>query len=142
MSKRLVTLSWCAALTGLLAACSDAPAKATKVQPVVLDAIAGSKVKRVTFTRDHMERISLATDKITAGEGPEFVVPYGAVIYDSDGSSWVYVLEGESSFVRTRIEITRIVGRQAFLKSGPAIGTAVAVVGVAELFGAETGIGK
>lgn len=130
------------ALAGSLTACSDAPAEAEKIVPAVIDTVPGLDVKQVTLTADGAERIALVTGEITAGEGSEMVIPYGAVIYDPDGLSWAYVVKGDNVYLREEITIDRIEGDQAFLTSGPAVGTAVAVVGVAELFGAETGIGK
>ncbi len=130
------------ALAGSLTACSDPPATGEKIVPAVIDTVPGLDVKQVTLTADAAQRIALVTGEITAGEGDETVIPYGAVIYDPDGLSWAYVVKGDNVFIREEIGIDRIEGDQAFLTTGPGVGTSVAVVGVAELFGAETGIGK
>jgi hypothetical protein len=131
-----------AATVAILAGCSsDAPA-AEKIVPAVIDTIPDSKLKQVTLTADAAERISLVLGKIEAGEGTETVVPYGAVIYDPKGVTWAYVAKGDNVFIREELAVDRIEGDTAFLTGGPPVGTVVAVVGVAELFGAETGIGK
>lgn len=131
----------CVGLTGLLAGCSDDPPAAAKVEPAVIDTIPGKKLKQVTLTPDGAERISLATGAVAEGSDG-LTVPYSAVIWDPDGLAWAYVEKGTNVFVREEIVVDRIEGDTAYLSSGPAAGTKVAVVGVAELFGAETGIGK
>lgn len=130
------------ALTMILAGCSDDPAAVDKPTPAVVDTVAGIAEKQVTLTKDAAERISLATGAVSAGSGAETIVSYGAVIYDAEGLAWAYVSKGENVFIREALTIDRIEGDKAYLSSGPAIGTKVAVVGVAELYGAETGIGK
>ncbi len=124
------------------AACSDEPAAAASIVPAVVDTIVGSEIKQVTLTQDAAERISLQTAEVTAAGDAQTSVPYGAVIYDADGLAWAYVVTGDNVYVREQLEIDRIEDDSAYLTSGPAVGTLVVVVGVAELFGAETGIGK
>ena len=70
------------------------------------------------------------------------VVPYAAVLYDAKGDTWVYTNPNPLTFVRHAIHIDYIEGDLAVLSDGPASGTAVVMVGAAELFGTETGIGK
>ncbi len=70
------------------------------------------------------------------------VIPYGAVLYDVDGKTWVYTNPQPLAFVRQLISIDYIEGDLAVLSDGPPPGTQVVMVGVAELFGAETGVGK
>lgn len=70
------------------------------------------------------------------------VVPYSAVIYDLQGATWVYVSPEPLVFVREPITIDYVQGDMAILSDGPAVGTEVATVGVAELYGADTGVGK
>jgi hypothetical protein len=64
------------------------------------------------------------------------------VIYDLYGGTWLYTSPDVLTFVRTPIVVDSIDGDVAVLAEGPAIGTPVATVGVAELYGADTGIGK
>jgi hypothetical protein len=70
------------------------------------------------------------------------VVPYGAVLYDVDGKTWVYTNPEPLVFVRHPVSIDYIEGDLAVLLEGPPVDTEVVMVGVAELFGAETGVGK
>ncbi len=126
----------------ILGGCADDPAEVAKPTPAVVDTVAGSDRKQVTLTDDAVKRISLKTGSVSAGSGAETVVPYGAVIYDAEGLAWAYVSKGGNAYVREPLDIARIEGNRAYLRSGPAVGIKVAVVGVAELYGAETGIGK
>ena len=70
------------------------------------------------------------------------VIPYAAVIYDQSGATWAYTNPESLVFVRQLIVIDYIEGDRAVLSDGPAAGAAVVTVGGAELFGAETGVGK
>jgi hypothetical protein len=74
-------------------------------------------------------------------DGSEKVVPYGAVIYDAYGGTWVYTSPEPRVFVRHEIDIDYIDGDMTVLSHGPDVGTAVVTVGVAELFGTEFEIG-
>lgn len=65
------------------------------------------------------------------------VIPYSAVVYDTDGSTWTYVNTKPRTFVRERISINAIEGFSALLSRGPAVGTAVVTVGAPELLGTE-----
>jgi len=70
------------------------------------------------------------------------VIPYAAVIYDQSGATWAYTNPESLVFIRQPIVIDYIEGDRAVLSDGPAAGAAVVTVGGAELFGAETGVGK
>jgi hypothetical protein len=70
------------------------------------------------------------------------VIPYSALIYDLDGSTWIYVSPEPLVFMRQPVTVDFIEGDRAILSDGPSAGTIVATVGVAELYGADTGVGK
>jgi hypothetical protein len=65
------------------------------------------------------------------------VVPYGAVYYDAKGNAWLYVNPKPLVFERQRITVERVIGEQAVLSEGPAVGTQVVAVGAALLYGTE-----
>jgi hypothetical protein len=69
-------------------------------------------------------------------------VPWSSVLYDAQGSAWVYTALDEHTFARARIEVECVVDDRAVLAQGPAAGTRVVAQGAAELFGLELGIGK
>ncbi|HEY4692109.1 MAG TPA: hypothetical protein VIH16_01615 [Bellilinea sp.] len=70
------------------------------------------------------------------------VIPYSAVIYGVEGETWVYLNPEPLVYVRQAIVIDYIEGDQVYLLEGPELGSTVVTMGVAELFGAETGVSK
>ena len=86
--------------------------------------------------------IGMPGQRVDGGPSQRQVVPYAAVLYDAKGDTWVYTNPNQLTFVRHAIHIDSIEGDLAVLSDGLAPGTAIVVVGAAELFGAETGIGK
>jgi hypothetical protein len=124
-----------------LSACTpEADADAKKVSPAVVTEIEGSDVKQVALTQRAAERIALKMGAVAEAAGAT-TVPYAAVVYDKDGSTWVYTSPEPLTFVRTAITVEEVTDETAILSDGPAVGTGVVVVGTAELFGAEQGIG-
>ena len=70
------------------------------------------------------------------------VVPYASIIYTPNGETWVYTSPRERTFVRQAIDVDFIEGDHVVLNGGgPSVGTTVATIGVAELYGAESGMG-
>lgn len=70
----------------------------------------------------------------------QLVVPYSAVMYHFDGSTWTYTNPEPFVYVRESITIDHIDGDVAFLSEGPPAGTTVVTVGAAELYGVEFGV--
>lgn len=131
---------------GGLAGCSGGDPEPEAPPPVTLADVPGQDgLKTVTLTEEAAQRLALrtadATAPATAASGVTVTVPYAAVVYDADGGTWTYVpAEGANSWVRAPIEIASITGDTANLRSGPAVGTPVVVVGAPELMGAEAEI--
>jgi len=69
-------------------------------------------------------------------------IPYSAVIYGLNGETWAYTNPEPLTYVRHPITIDYIDGGLAILLDGPSQGTDIVTIGVAELFGTETGVGK
>ena len=109
--------------------------------PATVSEIEGSDLSRVELTSEAAKRIDIQTAAVQEN-GSGKVVPYSAVFYSPDGETWVYVSPKPLTFVRESIVVDRIDGDKALLKDGPSAGTKVATVGVAELFGAESGLGE
>ena len=84
------------------------------------------------------QRVQVDIDLKEGGE--HLVVPWSAVLQDIHGGSWVYVQRSPGVYVRTRIDLQRIVGDVAVLARGPDPGAEVVTVGVAELAGSEFGV--
>ena len=127
--------------TGLaLAGCADKSSESEKKGPATLVEVDGSEVPQVVLTAKAVERLGLELTAITDEAGAK-VIPYGSVVYDSDGKTWAYTSPKALTFVREPITVTNIAGDKAFLSAGPASGIEVVTVGTAELFGVEAGIG-
>ena len=124
-------------LTGLLTACASKSESPKKEDPVKLEEIDGTDFKRVILTEKAAERINVQTDEVSGD-----VIPYAAVIYDTEGNTWVYTNPEPLMYVRAAIVVDRIDGDQAFLTEGLDAGTKVVTLGVSELYGAETGVSK
>jgi hypothetical protein len=78
-----------------------------------------------------------------AGNGsPQKVIPYAALLYDLRGETYVYFNPEPLVYIRVPVTVDYIVGDTAVLIDGPDEGTQVVTVGVAELYGADTGVGK
>jgi hypothetical protein len=78
----------------------------------------------------------------TAVEGTRLMVPSAAVVYDINGQTWVYTNPETLTYLREPILVDYFLDGTAVLLEGPTAGTRVATVGVAELFGTDTGVGK
>ena len=122
----------------LLSACgSQVPVTGDKVAPSKLEPIEGTDLSRVILTEKAAERIGVKTVPATAK-----VVPYSAVIYDTEGNTWVYTNPSPLTFVRAPIVIDRIDGDQAFLSQELETDDPIVTMGVIEIYGAETGVSK
>ena len=108
--------------------------------------IDGTEFSRVTLTERAMGRIDLKTDEVrmeqvSRSESLRKCVPYSALIYDPQGRTWVYTSPEDRTFVRQEVLVDYIEGDLAVLSDGPPVGTVVASVGVAELYGTEFEVG-
>jgi hypothetical protein len=115
--------------------------------PATVETPAKGGPATVTLTEDAVRRIDLHTTPVrhaqvtVAGHaGSHLVVPYAAVIYEGDGSSWAYAEVSPRVFVRRPVSVSEVQGEVAVLSAGPADGTAVVTVGAPLLLGAEAQI--
>ncbi len=133
----------CVLIVGLvsLSACSDTASEDAGGDPAAeVEDIQGSELKRVTLTKEAADRIDLKTEKVKkVSAGLE--IPYGAVLYDPDGTTWAFVKVKGLSFERKSITVANIVGNVASLTKGPDEGAEVVTLGAAQLYGAEIGVG-
>lgn len=122
-----IGLSGCAAVKPAAVPTGEAPASMEKV----------GDLNRLTLTDKAVERLGLTTEKVTKGSALE--VPYGALIYDGSGKTWVYTSPEPRTYIRAAVTVDKITGNKVQLRSGPAAGTDVVTIGAAELFGTEFG---
>jgi len=132
----------------LLSGCSRGDAEATKIEPAQLEPVAGTDFNKVTLTKKAAERLDIQSEEIreeSLSGSMKTIVPYAGVIYGLNGETWVFVRNpGPDSltFVREPITIDYIEGDMAVITDGPTPGTHVVTVGVAELYGTDSGVGK
>jgi hypothetical protein len=126
-----------------LAACSTAPSPEL-ASPAQVVPVAGSSIPRLELTHGAVQRLGIQTRPVAAvvprAAGATKVIPYAAVVYDTDGSSWTYVEIAPDTYVRQPITVTVIRGDVALMSAGPTVGAQVVTVGSAELLGTEYNI--
>lgn len=116
---------------------SDEP---TEIEPVKVEHIEGTALARVTLTEDAAKRLDIQTAIVrgTDVNGTERkVIPYAAVLYDTQGDTWTYTNPEPLTFVRQRITVDRIEKDQAVLSDGPPSASMVVTMGAQELYGSE-----
>ena len=141
--QRLLVEAVVVVVVGLvpLSCSDDESSDDDEVPPATLVAVEGGDTNEVTLTDTAAQRLGIEMGVIVE-EGGDIVIPYAAVVYDEEGETWAYISPKPLTFVRTPITIERIGDDdKAFLSEGPEVGTEVVIVGQAELFGTEKGIG-
>ena len=142
-----LNIKWLFALIGLaclplLSACSPAdPAAASDPKPITIEHLADATAPtRETLTQEAADRLGLQTasaNTMTISGADRLVIPYAAIVYDTQGNTWVYVNSAPLTYVREQIKVDHIDGDDVILAGGLSAGTVVVTTGVEELFGAE-----
>lgn len=136
--KHIDRIAFLLVLVGLLlSACGPKAEVTEKVSPSKLEPIEGTELSRVILTEKATERIGIETITASGNE-----VPYAAVIYDIEGNTWMYTNPAPLTFVRELIVIDHIEGDRAVLAESLSSELNVVTIGVAELWGTETGVSK
>ena len=131
------------ALSLAAVACSDS-SDYVYVSPASVEEI-DAGLWQIELTARAAERTGVETAELAmenVGGTEQLTVPYSAVMYHFDGTTWTYTNPEPLIYVRAPIEIDFIDGDMAVLSDGPDVGTVVVSVGAAELYGVEFGIGK
>ena len=108
--------------------------------PATVEHLEGAEPTRVTLTEQAAQRLDIQTEQVQDVQYngmSRTSIPYAAVLYDTDGSTWTYTNPEPLVFVRHAIVVERIVGERAILSDGPELGMAVVKQGAQELFGSE-----
>lgn len=98
----------------------------------------------LTLSAMAAERLGIQTapvQAISVGGVSRSRIPYAAVVYESDGTTWAYQNVDGLNFVRQPITVELIDGDGAILSYGPSTDALVVIVGAAELLGVEHGVG-
>jgi hypothetical protein len=117
-------------------ACGGSSGDGGGEEPATVTPIKGTDLNQVTLTADAAKRLGIETAAVRQ-LGARTSVPYGAVVYNADGSTFTYTSPKLRVYVRAAISVVRIAGGRAVLSKGPAVGTAVVTVGSQELYGSE-----
>jgi len=94
----------------------------------------------ITLVDEAAKRIDIQTGDVKdvdVNGAKQKVMPYAALLYDTEGETWTFTNAEPLKFVRQKIKVDRIDGDKVILAQGPAAGTKVVTVGVAELYGSE-----
>jgi hypothetical protein len=121
-----------------------APSPTTE-KPAIVELDAETGLNRLTLTEQAAKRLDIQTAPVRNQQvsgAQRMVIPYAALIYDLKGNTWAYTNPEPLVFMRHPITVETIVGDMVILTDGPAVGTEIAIVGVAELYGLDTGVGK
>ena len=136
----------CAALLFTVPGCAQTaavtPAAAAGNAPAKVEKNTGTGIAKITLTERAVERLELKTEPVTAGDAGTVRFPYGALLYDAAGKTWVYTSPANHAFERQAVTVSRVEGGIVVASDGPPPGTSVVTVGAAELFGAEFSAGK
>src|SRR5262252_3690871 len=142
-TKSPASLASVAAAALFLTGCAAASA-GQDPPPSVVKSIPGSPVKQLRLTEQAIHRLGITTAAVRTGQatidgqrGTYKLIPYSAVVYDNDGSTWAFVSTAPRTFVRQRIAIGAIQGNTAVLATGPSPSAAVVTAGAPELLGTE-----
>jgi hypothetical protein len=112
-----------------------------KIMPARVEATDDAKIKKVTLTPKAAERLGVVIDEVRVDPSGRRIVPYGSVLYDLTGKTWVYISADPLTFVRGAVVIDTIKGDNVYLTDGPPAGTKVLAAGVPEIFGTEVKVG-
>jgi hypothetical protein len=114
---------------------------AVKIPPAQVEPVAGTQLKRIKLNAKAAQRLDVQTAEVRQEPSGKKIVPYASVVYDLNGAAWVYTNPEPLTYVRHSVTVELISGNEAYVSDGPPVGTAIVVVGVAELYGAEKGVG-
>lgn len=146
-TKHLLIFILLALTVVLLVACGGEETTESP-KPAEVEAVEGSEFNLVTLTERAAERLgieSVAVQEEEVDGDMRMVIPYSAVIYGLNGETWAYIRNpapDSLAFTRHPITVEYIEGGRAILTDGPPLDTHVVTVGVAELYGTDTGVGK
>jgi len=117
----------------------------SKTGPARLEPLGETGLNRVILTERAAERLDIQTTLVREEEidgEQRLVIPYSALIYGLNGETWAYISSERLTYVRDPIIVDYIEGDIVVLVAGPPVGTEVVTVGVAELYGTDTGVGN
>ena len=142
-SRRATGLLVALAATASLTACKEVEAPEKEhYSPAAISPVKGEQdLVSVTLTQEGADRIEIATGAV-GRRGGHKTIPYAALLFENDGSAFVYTNPRGLTYVRAHIEIDRVAGDRVLLHEGPAVGTRVVTTGAPQVHGAELEYGE
>jgi len=132
------------AASSLLAGCKqahDAAEEEGETKSATVEHLeGGSDIARITLTEDAAKRLQIETASVENAElasGKRDVIPYAAILYDTQGETWTFTNPEPLVYVRHHVLVDHIDGDRVVLADVLPPGTAVVTVGAAELYGSE-----
>jgi multidrug efflux pump subunit AcrB len=126
---------------GGLTGCGPATSADPAVPPPARMELTGpGQVPSVVLTPLGVRRIGIETAPATT-LGNQVAVPYGALLYEPDGQTAVYIKISALVYTRQFVNVASINGDQVLLSDGLTAGTQVVVQGAEELLGVQNGVG-
>ena len=123
-----------------LAGCGRTTAPASQPPPAHVAEGSHGTVS-VVLTSQGAQRAGIQTAVAARGAlRGQAVIPYSALLYQSDGSSVIYTVTGPLTYTLVPVAVASIQGNDVYL-TGLAPGTAVVTVGGEELLGVQDGVG-
>lgn len=142
MRARMIALILAAAALALPACADVSKAKEETQEPAEMVAIEGSEQEGIAVEAEAIERLGIETAPVESGATTgRTTMPAAAVYYGLEGETWTYTGLDELTYLRVPITVEDIDGDTAYLLDGPEVGTEVVIIGAAELFGVEEGVG-
>ena len=90
----------------------------------------------VTFSKTGVERADVGTTPVTAGDGHS-ELPDAALLYNADGSTFVYTATGPRTYTYTPIKLIGADDGTIIFTGGPKPGAPVVTSGVPQVHGAD-----
>jgi hypothetical protein len=108
-----------------------------------MERVGNSPVPSVVLTPTGAQRIGVQTTPAAAVRAgrPLTMIPYAALLYESDGSTAVYVNTAPLTYTRYLVSVAGIAGDSVYISSGLTPGMSVVTAGAEELLGVQNGVG-
>lgn len=130
-------------ILSLAVSCSKNHPLHEKIQPAMVERSASLKGSaKITLTVKARERLAIRSHVFRRDGKNHQSIPTSSLIYEVDGTTWVYVEPVTTEFHREKIKVIRIKGQQIEMESDISDLTPIVTQGAAELNGTEAGVGK
>jgi hypothetical protein len=113
-----------------------------KTQPARLEKIEGNPIPMVILTAAAEKRLGIEGVRFKRDSAGQRVIPLSALIYDNNGGTWVFTNPSQYDYHREHIRILHTQKDKIRIESAISDEVPIVIQGVAELYGAESGVGK